>query len=215
MSGFLLFARTRASPRTVLAVLVTVVLSAGLQGRAFIAPVVPWEPLVLTTPLLPAVIAMAGTAAFSAPLPELEEADARTVGQLRTAWACTWLAGVSLGWFLLVAIGRRYLSPSAEAPFFSAAAAGRNAMCFLAIALCSGVLLGADLGWVLPAVVVTVLVFFGRAPDQQPHHWAVLLHGSAHLGDWVMAIVLGGMAVAGYRYHDAVGLARRWLRVST
>ena len=213
MTRDLLFARTRTSRHTLLAVLVAAVVSALLQGHTFIAPIVPWESRVLTTPLLPAVVAIAAMPAFASPMPELESANPAAVARLRTRWAIAWIAMVSLGWSVLVVAGNAVVGDRTSAAAFPAMAAGRNAMFFLALALGSAVLLGADLAWVIPAAAVTSLVFFGRNFDQQPRDWAILLHGPSSVLSWLLAIGLTSVAVIGYRRCDTGGLARTRLGV--
>ena len=87
MSGLVWFGRTRLTPSTVTAMLIALMVTTLLQGRTFVAPIVPWDITVLTSPLLPVTLAVVALRACEPRLYELEQTVGhRRVSAARFAW---------------------------------------------------------------------------------------------------------------------------------
>lgn len=78
---------------------------------------------------------------------------------------------------------------------------------FFASGLVGAVVFGSDLGWLLPCLLVTALVFFGRNSDQVAYPWAWLLQPTGSRSLWLVTGVLVLAALAGYGWSDTTG---RW-----
>lgn len=198
-SGPMLAIRSRLDRRTACCFVLACCAELVLYGRTFEVPVVPGDLIAITSPLVPVVPAVVALRPFDTPLAALERATALP---RRAALARGWTYGCSL-----VVLGTSQLLVLLVARTSDGAAAGaallggRNAVTFWALGLVSGWLLGVDLSWLAPTLLVTALVFFGRDADRVPHGWALPLHDSASGAAWSMAVVL--TVVAG-----ALGLRR-------
>ena len=205
MTGLALFGKTRLAASTGLGLLGSFVVMLGLQGRTFVAPVVPWDITVLTSPLLPVVPAVVALKACEPVLVSLEATIApRRVARLRALWGALLTLGLSV-----VSMGVGFianaLSLETQVPLGTLAMSFAS---FFAVGLLGSLALGADLGWSWPCALVTGLVFFGRDPDQQPRAWAWILHQPSAVAAWAPTTLLVCLAICWYGCTDTVGVFR-------
>lgn len=205
MTGVLLFGRTRLSRSTGLALLAALLVTTGLQGRTFLAPVIPWDVTVLTSPLLPVLVAVVALKACEPTLVGLELAAPRArVARVRLGWATAVLVVLSVACGCSAAVANALALGVRTAPSVLACAFAS----FFAAGLVGAVVFGADLGWLLPCLLVTALVFFGRNSDQVPFSWAWLLHAPGSVSLWLVTALLVLAALAGYCWSDTTGRLR-------
>lgn len=206
VTGLLLFARSRCSPRSCLSVAFGLLVVGTLQGRSFVTPVVPWDVVVVTTPLLPAVVAVLALRLCPNTTAGLEDVLApRRAARVRLLWALALTVALAVVCAVVLVIAQAVLVGDAD-PASSPMSAARNAAAFFALGLLTSVLLGGDLGWTTPVLLVTALVFFGRTPDQVVRGWALLLRPAGDLLSLVLVIVLVALGCMAYRQHDARGV---------
>jgi hypothetical protein len=206
MTGLVLFARSRCSPRACLGVALGLLVVAALQGHSFVTPVVPWDVVVVTTPLLPAVVAVLALRLCPSTTAGLEDVLApRRAALLRLQWAVVLTVALAAGCAVMMWIAQAVLVGDADTAS-SPLAAARNTAAFFALGLLTSVVLGGDLGWTTPVLLVTALVFFGRTPDQVVRGWALLLRPAGDLVSLFVVVVLIALACVAYRQHDARGV---------
>ena len=205
MSGLVWFGRTRLTPSTVTAMLIALMVTTLLQGRTFVAPIVPWDVTVLTSPLLPVTLAVVALRACEPRLYELEQTVGhRRVSAARFAWGTTLLLGLSLA-----CVGSAAVANAAPLGVdASPSSLGLSFASFFSLGLVGSLLLGYDLGWVPPCVLVTALVFFGRDQDQVPRAWAWVLHDASSPSPWLTTGALAVAALVYYWRSDTVGTLR-------
>lgn len=205
MSGLVLFGRSRLSRSVALALLASLVATTVLQGRTFVAPVIPWDIIVLTSPLLPVLVAVVALRACEPTLVDLESTLAgRRLPLVRLAWGVG-LMVVLAGLCTLTAVVANALAFGVAIEPLSLAL---GFVSFFAAGLLGALVLGADLGWLPPCLLTVALVFFGRDPDQAPRAWAWVLHSPSLPGPWLLTLLLAAAALTGYSQQDTVGLTR-------
>lgn len=202
----LLFARSRLSRRTAATVAAAFVVEAMLQGRSFILPVMPWEVVVYTSPLLPAIPAVVALRAVEpgfSPLEGLTGYPAR----LRLC-RFLWLVAVAIA-LAATQAAVSVASPHPEDTYpISSATEVRNVVAFFAVGVVSAAVVGAELTWLAPLVLMTALMFFGRDRDQAVHSWALLLRQGGDAASWLaVAAVIAG-AVGLFTWRDLAPLVR-------
>ncbi|WP_347352117.1 hypothetical protein [Intrasporangium sp.] len=169
-------------------------------------PVVPWEVVVVTTPLLPAVVAVLTVRCCDDPMAGLEEVLApRRVTRVRLVWALLLTVGLAAA-VAVVVLGSQVLLPGADDAGSSALSAARNAAAFFSLGLLTAVLLGGDLGWTVPVLLVTALLFFGRDPDQVVREWALLLRPGDDAAAGLIVVLLVVLSAAAYSRRDTIGV---------
>lgn len=205
MTGLVLFGRTRVSRSTVLGLGIAVGAVLVLQGRTFIAPIVPWDLTVLTSPILPVGVAVAAMPGFEPALHALEATVPRgRIRRVRLAWGAGVVGTLASLCALVGLVGNSLSLGVPTRPVVLAF----GLVTFLSVGLIGALWLGADLGWLLPCLLATALVFLGRDVDQEPRSWAWVLHDPSSATAWVVPACLSGIGLAGYSYIDSVGLLR-------
>lgn len=193
-SGPALFARSRLDKRVAVTFLVACCAELALSGRSFDVPVVPWEVIAITWPLVPVAPAIVALRPLDTPLAFLELAtgDPCRAALSRLWWCLTCVVAVGGSQSLI------FLAADAVggAPTSGMSVGIRNALGYWALGLISGWLLGVELCWVAPTLLVTSLVFFGRNADQLPRGWALLLRDSGSGPAWAVTASLAIVASA-------------------
>lgn len=205
MTSLVLFGRTRLAPSTGCALLVALVVTTLLQGRTFVAPIIPWDVTVLTSPLLPVVVAVVALRACEPVLHDLEvTAERRRTTVARLAWGFTLVTALA-GLCAVSALVANDLPLGVDVPPEILAL---SFVSFFSVGLLGAQLLGADLGWIGPCLLVVALVFFGRDADQQPRAWAWVLHDTSAFSTWSVPAGLAAAALVYYWRVDTVGTLR-------
>lgn len=203
--GVVLFGRTRLAPATVAALAVSLLVATVLQGRTFVAPVIPWDITVLTSPLVPVVVAVVALRACEPTLHDLEGVGPQgRVVTLRLAWAGALTAALVALSATTAVLGNALVAEVAVRPVSLAL----SFVSFFAVGLLGSAVLGSDLGWVPPCLLAVALVFFGRDPDQVAHRWAWVLQPPTSTLAWSVPLALLVVAVTSYALVDTVGTAR-------
>lgn len=127
------------------------------------------------------------------------------VAQVRLLWSLTLTLALAAGCALVLALAQAVVAGAVD-PASTPLAAARNAAAFFAVGLLTSVVLGGDLGWTTPVLLITALVFFGRDPDQVVRGWALLLRPVSDPVSLLAVVILVVIACMSYRQLDARGV---------
>lgn len=183
------------------------VLGLVLVGRGFVVPLIPAEITMETDPFsgLPLALVLAMTATTTMPRTE----SGLPVARLRSARAITLFAlGLLTVAVLATIVALGPILPGAVGQVDDLRLI-RSAVLFLALGLGGAVVLGADLGWILPAVLAVATIFWGKNADQEVRPWAIVLQHGPVAGASVLVLTMLLAAMVSFVLWDGTGLLRR------
>ena len=201
------FAVARTEPKVLVTLVVAALAGAALQGRDVPVPVIPGDAVVRTSPLLPLLVVVVALQALSAPMAVLE-ATAVSPRLVRAR------LGYAVAVLCLCSAVAAASAAGADREGASPGMAVASTLTLLGVGLVGAVVLGADLGWLLPCVLALCTFFFGKDYDNQVRGWAWLLHPASDPLSLALSWSLAAAGVAAYAWCDTTGLVHRKVLVS-